>query len=117
MENKKRRLRNFQISICRVIFLGRRVQLVIDGHDNRECDIETGIPQGSPVSPILFLIYISGVFDKVAESNPEVTSLSFVDDLGFIASGYSVKGLAKALEGVAKVVLEWGKCNAVTVRG
>ena len=93
---------------------GRRVQLVIDGHDNRECDIETGIPQGSPVSPILFLIYISGVFDKVAESNPEVRSLSFVDDLGFIASGYLVKRLAKTLGGVAKVVLEWEKCNAVT---
>ena len=41
-------------------------------------------------------------------------SLSFVDDLGFIIYGYSVKRLAKALEGVAKVVLEWGECNAVT---
>ena len=37
----------------------RKVQLVIDGHDNKEREIETGIPQGSPVSPILFLIYIS----------------------------------------------------------
>ena len=92
----------------------RRVQLVIDGHDNKERDIETGIPQGSPVSPILFLIYISGVFEKVADSNPAVTSLSFMDDLGFIASGYSVRELAKTLGEVAKVVLEWGRCNAVT---
>lgn len=82
-----------------------KVQLVIDGHDNKERGTETGIPQGSPVSPTLFLIYISGVFDQVTDSHAEITSLSFVDDLGFIASGYSVKELAKTLGQVAKVVL------------
>ena len=92
----------------------RKVQLVIDGHENKEREIETGIPQGSPVSPILFLIYISGVFNKVSEINPWVTSLSFIDDLGFIASGNSVKEVVKTLENVAKAVLEWGKQNAVT---
>ena len=92
----------------------RKVQLVIDGHDNKERDIETGIPQGSPVSPILILIYISGVFNKILETSPLVTSLSFVDDLGFIASGSSVKEVVKSLEEVAHTVLEWGLLNAVT---
>ncbi len=92
----------------------RKVQLVIDGHDNKERDIETGIPQGSPVSPILFLIYISGVFNKVSEASPLVTSLSFVDHLGFIASGSSVKEVVKTLEEIACTVLEWGTLNAVT---
>lgn len=55
----------------------RKIQLVIDGHDNKERKIEIGIPQGSLVSPILFLIYISGVFNKVLETSPLVTSLSF----------------------------------------
>lgn len=44
--------------------------LIIDGHDNDEKEIETGIPQGSSVSPILFLIYISEVFDKITRNNP-----------------------------------------------
>ena len=91
----------------------RKVQLVIDGHTNKERDIETEIPQGSPVSPILFLVYISGVFEKVSESYPAITSLSFVVDLGFLASGHSVKELAKILGQVA-TVLDWGKSNAVT---
>lgn len=52
---------------------------------------QIGIPQGLPVSPILFLIYISGVFDSASEACHLVTSLSFVDDLGFIAAGFSVK--------------------------
>lgn len=78
----------------------------MDGHDNKERDIETGIPQKSPLLSILFLIYISGVFSTVSESNPLVTSLSFVDDLGFVASGSSVKEVVKTLEKVAEVVLD-----------
>lgn len=92
----------------------QKIQLVIDGHENKEREIEPGIPQGSSVLPILFLIYISGVFDKVTETSPFVTSLSFIDDLGFIASGSSVKKEVKALEKIAKTVLECGALNAVT---
>lgn len=70
-------------------------------HDNEEKEIETGIQQGFPVSPLLFLIYISGVFNKVSETNPLVISLYFVDDVGFIASGSSVKELVKTLKKIA----------------
>ena len=84
----------------------RKLQLVIDGHNNQEKEVETGIPQGSPVSPILFLIYISGVFEQVEKELPGIVSLLFVDDLGFIASGISVKEMAKTLEKVGRIVLE-----------
>ncbi len=49
---------------------GRKVEIVIDRHINSEKDVETGIPQGLPVSPILFLIYISRVFDTVSTMSP-----------------------------------------------
>ena len=67
-----------------------------------EREIEIGISQGSPVL-IFFLIYISGVFNKVSETSRLVTSPSFVDNLGIIASGSSVK---ETLEKVAKNVVE-----------
>jgi hypothetical protein len=40
----------------------RRVRIVIDGCEIAECAVQTGIPQGSPVTPIHFPIYLSGVF-------------------------------------------------------
>ena len=92
----------------------RKIQPVIDGHDNKGRKLETGIPQGSLVSPILFLIHISGVFHKVLETSPLVTSLPFIDDLGFIASGSLVKEIVKALEKIAKEVIEWGRLNTIT---
>ena len=83
----------------------RKIQLIIDGHANQEERIETRIPQRSPVSSILFLIYISGVFYQVEENLLGVVSLFFDDDLGFITSGAFVKEIAKTLEKVSKVVL------------
>lgn len=94
--------------------MDRKVQLVIDGHDNREQNIEIGIPQGSPVLPILFLVYITEVFGKMTESYPTITSLLFVDDLGFVASRHSVKELAKILGQITMVVLDFEKSNKVT---
>ena len=91
----------------------QRVQLVINRYDNKEREIETGILQRSPVSPILFLIYISGVFDIVTENNPTVTSLSFVDNLGFIASSSSVKEISQTIEKLVFTVLHWGSTNAI----
>lgn len=94
--------------------IDRKIQLVINGHDNKKKKIETKIPQGSPVSPIFFLIYISGVFTKISKISPIVISLFFVDDLDFIISGSSIKEIVRALLIVAKEVIEWGRQNAVT---
>lgn len=46
---------------------GRSVALVIDGHQCRLGDRETGDGQESPVSPILFSIYLSSIFKEVEE--------------------------------------------------
>lgn len=82
----------------------RKIQLVINGYNNKEKEIETKIPQVSTVLPIFFLIYISRVFKKVSETSFLITSLSFIDNLEFIALGNSMKKVVKTLEKVAKTV-------------
>lgn len=108
------RIDNDLIGWTQSFLTDRRVEIVIDGHINPEKVVETGIPQGSPVSPILFLIYISGVFEAVKEKVPEIISLSFMDDLGFLASGNSIQEVASSLEKTGETVLRWGLSNAVT---
>lgn len=75
---------------------------------------ETKIPPGSPVSPILFLIYISEIFDKETEVCFLVTFLSSIHNLGFITSNCLMNKMFKIFEKVAKTVLGWGTINAVT---
>jgi hypothetical protein len=68
----------------------RRVSLIIDGYKAPEQPINSGLPQGSPVSPILFLIYIRGVFQAIERQVPGIKALSYADDIGLIAQESSV---------------------------
>jgi hypothetical protein len=43
----------------------RTVDMIIYGNDMERHPVEAGVPQGSPVSPILFAIYTSGLIKWV----------------------------------------------------
>jgi hypothetical protein len=60
---------------------GRQVKLVLDGETGDASPVDTGIPQGSPAAPILFVTYLSGIFDEVERTVPGVKGLSFADDI------------------------------------
>jgi retron-type reverse transcriptase len=78
-------------------FTDRKVQLVIDGYICFSKEVEAGLPQGSPISFILFVIYISGFFDYIKEKIP-VSTLFFVDNIGIIAIESSIRDIIKTLE-------------------
>ena len=72
---------NDLIFLIQSFLTNTKVEIVIDGHINLEKDVETDIPQRSPVSAFLFLIYISRIFDTVSVTSPEIVSVSFIDNL------------------------------------
>jgi len=59
------------------------------------------------VSPILFIIYLSGVFDAIERRVNDIQCLSFADDIGLLAPGYSVREVCDKLQEAAKVAIEW----------
>jgi len=76
--------------------------------------VEAGVPQGSPVAPILFTAYLSWIFDYMEEACPGVQGLSIVDDVAWWADGKSEKEAAEALGRAAEAALEWAGNNRVT---
>lgn len=58
----------------------RRVGLIIDRHQYGKTAVVTGVPQRSPVSPIIFVIYLSGVYKEVKKRVEGYRTTSFADN-------------------------------------
>jgi uncharacterized protein YoxC len=63
------------------------------------------VSQGSLVSLILFNIYLSRIFKKIEEQNPEIIALSFINDIIFLILGKTVKDIQDALTNAEEQVI------------
>ena len=74
----------------------RHLQLAFDGNKQEKIRIKIGIPQGSPVSPILFLIYIRNIFPEI--NIMHIKSPSYIDNITLFYSSKSIKNNCKMLK-------------------
>ena len=86
----------------------RELRLQFDGNIEQFSTVDTGIPQGSPISPILFLIYIRDLFPSLA-----TRVLSYIDDIALVASSISLKKNIKTLQREATKLFEQGSNSAI----
>jgi hypothetical protein len=86
----------------------RALRLSFDGQTEEFSRIETGIPQGSPISPILFLIYIRDLFPRISAK-----VLSYIDDVSLTVASTSLKKNIKILQREAAKIFERGAENAI----
>jgi hypothetical protein len=85
----------------------RQVKIVLDGETGQAHPVDTGIPQGSPEAPILFVTYLSGIINQVEREVPGIRGLSFTDDIAWWAEGGEEQEVADKLADAAKVAIEW----------
>jgi len=86
----------------------------MDGKEGDSMDVETGVPQGSPVSPLLFVIYFSGLISEVEDKERECGSegISSVDDVAWVVEWEDVGECTQQLERCAAETRVWAKTNA-----
>jgi ribonuclease HI/exonuclease III len=63
----------------------RQIQLAFEGQVGKITDLDTGVPQGSPISQVLFLIYVKYITQKKAYQ------LSYIDDFSLSATSTSAR--------------------------
>lgn len=96
------------LSWVRSFMRNRTLRCSFNGEIEDVSPIETGIPQGSPVSPILFLIYLRELFPKT-----RITYLSYIDNIALIASSGSYKRNKRLLEEEVGKLFKRGKENHI----
>jgi hypothetical protein len=66
----------------------------------RDTARRNSIQQGSPVSPILFLIYIRFLFEEIKDIRIRIPS--YLDDIAILAKSESLENNYQILENIAK---------------
>ena len=65
----------------------RTFTLVIADAETAEAPVTAGIPQGSPLSPILFLFYAAELLEICNNTSKRLSASGFVDDTALLAYG------------------------------
>jgi hypothetical protein len=81
---------------------GRDQQVQVGSKLSAKRSVEVGVPQGSVLGPLLFLLYISDIHEWVGQ----VSVVGFADDTTVSFSYKSISHLVESLEREAKRVLE-----------
>jgi hypothetical protein len=96
------------------IFLSERLaSLSFDKDKEPMTPIRTGIPQGLPASPIIFLLYLTPVFTLLWQTHQNITCPSYIDDICLMTKGTSAADNARELGDAVDTCFTWGDANAV----
>src|SRR4029077_304669 len=90
-----------------------QVTVVVDRFKGQIYSDTAGLPQGLPVSPILFIIYISRIFSSLESQFPQLGTFSFIDNTTFLVAGILIQEVAKTLQDIGEKAITWGQENKV----
>ena len=93
-------------------YLTNRQQYVtINGEDSNLRIMKFGVPQGSVLGPLLFLIYINDLYLSIKHS----TARHFADDTCLLIKNKSLKRIKKLLNQDLKSLNAWLKANKISL--
>ena len=89
----------------------RRTKIAYAGYQGDWIHTATGIPQGSPLSPILFLFFISDLLDQFQKPEDGLVGMGFVDDTNLVAWGASAADNCRRLTAAHAICETWSEAN------
>jgi hypothetical protein len=107
---RKRRIPEFIVRWVESFLSRRSTSLRFNGIDSEKIHIEASVPQGSPISPILYLFYNADLLKvpgKMESQGRKGTSWGFIDDIAYGIQGGSDEETARKLEETLRETEKW----------
>lgn len=102
----------YLISIIRGFLSERTTKLRLQDFISEDFTIDNGLPQGSPLSVILYIIYNSSLLlPNALDPASDEISLAFIDDVTHLVAHQDPDQLVRRLEYHGAKSLEWGKTH------
>ena len=86
---------------------GREATLLFDGKTAAPTAIRAGVPQGSPLSPVLFILYISSLYKQLKDEHPHLAITGFADDTNLLVFGRNPEANVRQLEAAWETCMRW----------
>jgi len=102
---RKRRVDNRINAWVKSFLEGRSTTLKLQEYTAPSAPIQTGIPQGSPVSPILYLFYNADLIEQCKTNETE--AVGYIDDVSILAVGRNAQSNCKTLKNIHRKAEVW----------
>lgn len=94
------------VNIVRSFLGDRETYLSFNGFDSNNFKLSRGLPQGSPLSPLLYLLYNNHLL-SLADTHTHSTSLGFVDDVVLLTAAANQHELGRKTQALAHEQIDW----------
>ena len=74
--------------------------------------VNTGIPQGSPISPILYLFYNADLLDVCESTELKTSAIGYIDDISLITASDSAETNCQRLAAIYTYCQDWERKHA-----
>lgn len=91
----------------------RTAAIRLDGHQSPTFTVSAGLPQGSPVSPILFMLYIEPIF-KLGPALARRGRFGYADDICQLVASKSLEENTTKLQSITGDLMAWGHREGLT---
>jgi len=106
---RKRRIPESLVRWVEDFLSGRRTEVKVNDFVLPEAPVSVGIPQGSPISPILYLFYNADLLESCESLRLRTSTTGFVDDVNILTYSESTEQNCKKLAEIHMECQKWAR--------